>query len=49
MESSGNNFGLMTGRSTIEAIFTLRQMTGKYREAQEDLSAVFINLEKAYV
>lgn len=28
--------------------FALNQMTEKYREAQKDVYAVFINLEKAY-
>jgi hypothetical protein len=37
----------MLGRSTIEAIFLIRQVMERFRE-QKDLHMVFIDLEKAY-
>lgn len=34
----------MSGRSTIDTIFALRQITEKYRETQKEFYAVFIHL-----
>ena len=45
---SDQQFRFMPGRSTTDAIFALRQMMEKYREGQESLHCVFIDLEKAY-
>ena len=42
-----NQFGFMPGRSTMEAIFLIRQVMERYKE-QKDLHMVFIDLEKAY-
>ena len=41
-------FGFMLGRSTMDAVFSLRVIMEKYREGQKGLHMVFIDLEKAY-
>ncbi|XP_063615413.1 uncharacterized protein LOC134788453 [Penaeus indicus] len=45
---SEQQFGFMPGRSTSDAIFALRQLMETYRDGQEDLHCIFIDLEKAY-
>jgi hypothetical protein len=43
-----NQFGFMLGRSTMEAIFLIRQLMKRCREQKKDMHMVFIDLEKAY-
>jgi phosphoheptose isomerase len=38
----------MLGRSTMEAIFLIRQLIERYQEEKNDLHMIFIDLEKAY-
>jgi len=47
VEISEEQFGFMKGKSTTDAIFVLRQLQEKFREGQEELHGVFIDLEKA--
>jgi hypothetical protein len=41
-------FGLTPRRSTIEAIFLIRQVNNQYRDQKKNLHMVFIYLENAY-
>jgi hypothetical protein len=43
-----NQFGFMPERSTMEAIFLIRQLMKRCREQKKDLHMVFIDLEKDY-
>jgi hypothetical protein len=43
-----HHIGFMPGRSTMDAIFLIRQLMKRCMEQKKDLHMVFINLEKAY-
>jgi hypothetical protein len=43
-----NRFGFIPRRSTIEAIFLIRQVVERYKEQKKDLHMVFIDLKKTY-
>ena len=45
---SEEQFGFVKGKSITDAIFALRQLQERYREGEQDLHCVFIDLEKAY-
>jgi Reverse transcriptase (RNA-dependent DNA polymerase) len=45
---SKNQFDFMPERSTIEAIFLIRQLMEIHREQKNDLHMIFIDLEKPY-
>jgi Reverse transcriptase (RNA-dependent DNA polymerase) len=46
---STNQFGFMLGRSTMEAIFLIRQLMERHREQKKDLHIIFIDLEKRMI
>jgi hypothetical protein len=43
-----NQFDFIPGRSTMEAIFLIRQLMERCREQKKDMYMVFIDQEKAY-
>jgi hypothetical protein len=43
-----NQFGFMPERSTMEAIFLIRQLMKRCKEQKKDLHMIFIDLEKVY-
>jgi Reverse transcriptase (RNA-dependent DNA polymerase) len=45
---SKNQFGFMPERSTMEAIFLIRQLMKRHREQNKNLHMIFIDLEKTY-
>ena len=45
---SNQQYGFMPGKSTTDALFSLRVLMEKYREGQKELHCVFVDLEKAY-
>ena len=47
MSKSEEQFGFVKGKSTTDAIVALRQLQERYREGQQELHCVFIDLEKA--
>jgi Reverse transcriptase (RNA-dependent DNA polymerase) len=45
---SKNHLSFMPGRSTMEAIFLIRQLMERHQEQKNDLHMIFIDFEKAY-
>jgi hypothetical protein len=43
-----NQFAFMTGKLTMEAIFSISQLMKRCREQKKDLYMIFIDLEKTY-
>ena len=43
-----SQFGLMSGRSTIDTLFILKHTFEKHRDGQKKVRVVFIDLEKTY-
>jgi hypothetical protein len=41
-------FGFMPRRSTMDAIFLIRQLMERCREQKKDMHMIFIDLEKTY-
>lgn len=41
-------YGFMMGKSTTDAMFSLRVLMEKYTESQKEMHCVFVDLEKAY-
>ena len=48
VEASKQQYGLMPGKGTTDAMFALKMLMEKYREGQRELHCVFVDLEKAY-
>ena len=48
LKFSNQQYGFMPGKSTTDALFALRVLMEKYREGQNELHCVFVDLEKAY-
>ena len=45
---SEQQYGVMQGKCTTDALFALRVLMEKYREGQQELQCVFVDPEKAY-
>jgi hypothetical protein len=43
-----NQFEFMSGRSTMEMIFLIRQLIDRCREQKKDMHMIFIDLKKIY-
>jgi Reverse transcriptase (RNA-dependent DNA polymerase) len=46
---SKNQFGFMPGRTTMEAIFLIRQLIERHQEQKKDLHMIFIDLKKRMI
>ena len=41
-------FGFMSGKGTVDAIFIVRQLQEKFMEKRKDLFYAFVDLDKAF-
>ena len=48
VEISKQQYGLMPGKGTTDAVLALRMLMEKYWEGQRELHCVFVDLEKTY-
>ena len=48
IDASETQFGFMSGRGTIDAIFITRQLQGKYLRKKNNIYFAFVDLEKAF-
>ena len=48
VDLSDMQFGFRPGRGTMDAIFIVRQMQGKYLAKKKELWMAFVDLEKAF-
>ena len=43
-----DQYSFVPGRGTVDAIFILRQLQGKYLENDKEFYLIFLDLEKAF-
>ena len=48
MKIDEKQFGFQSGKSTVDAIFVLRQLQEKFGAKKKELFLVFVDLEKAF-
>ena len=48
VEISKQQYRVLPGKGTTDAMFALKMLVEKYREGQRELHCVFVDLEKAY-
>ena len=48
VEINKQQYGLLPGKETTDAVFALRMLMEKYREGQREIHCAFVDLVKAY-